>query len=748
MPLPQITAPTKGDITETHEHHLESWFAQIADYRKSVRSSIDSQAASYAQPESVHTKEGPYTYQPLNQHVDEIRLVRILPNIDRSRPLQCEIHHRPLQSSEHFALSYCWGKGPPTNAIILDGHRFSVSDNLYSAMLELRHPEQAINVWIDAICMNQDDLEERSREVLRMRSIYAAAQLVVIWLGQEEFDTKRAFDHLKALSKRHRYIKSMPPVTWTSLAIRMARLPLTLAYASCHVAAESPLAAGFALYYTFSLLTEASSNWTGTRIFQWLVRLGSIVALYKILRRWITTTLAEDDRIPKVDVSINDIAALRDFFECAWFDRTWIIQELAVARRARFVRGTQGIDSESITSACAEIRRNIANSRDSPYMHTKYQRFTHLGRFQDIRHHEHGPIFQRWGRYQQSLLYLLSAFSPMDSTDPRDKVYGLLGLSQEDRPGTPNPTRVVPDYTRPVVDIYTDVARSLIQRTHTLDILSACLGSGSVSGLPSWVPDWTAPIHRPIHVLNQNSPPYTIPLHTPPYSFPSPTRLLVQGFVLGTISKEHTALRALQLPSPYTPHLPPITTLTTNTLFFLLLHYTSRLLPYIALLPGLTSLLRRAATAATPLGLAHLFTFASDVHASLLDSGTEYIFPKSWAALQATYTAPLHPHHTLVSRGFAVDVASGLSVVPGLCTSYAADVSAGDLLVMLLGAKQPCIVREVEMGSDAGGGDWGRCYVFVGPAECGGFWMHAVAWRKVREAFALGRIRVLDFELC
>ncbi|KAK7211997.1 hypothetical protein V2G26_019175 [Clonostachys chloroleuca] len=84
------------------------------------------------------------------------------------------------------------------------------------------------------------------------------------------------------------------------------------------------------------------------------------------------------------------------------------------------------------------------------------------------------------------LHYLLPYVQKFDSTDPRDKIFGLLSMVSS------NITSLVPDYTTAVHDVYTDLACQLIEKGGTLDVLGFCGVSGNIDNLPSWVPDWTA----------------------------------------------------------------------------------------------------------------------------------------------------------------------------------------------------------------------------------------------------------------
>ena len=96
---------------------------------------------------------------------------------------------------DYIALSYAWGPPSPTRSITLNERPFEVTENLYYALEQLRKSRrirQGFKVWVDAICINQGDLDERSQQVTRMRDIYASAWQVVVWLGPEADDSDLA----------------------------------------------------------------------------------------------------------------------------------------------------------------------------------------------------------------------------------------------------------------------------------------------------------------------------------------------------------------------------------------------------------------------------------------------------------------------------------------------------------------------------------------------------------------------------
>ncbi|KAH8889211.1 HET-domain-containing protein [Thozetella sp. PMI_491] len=157
-------------------------------------------------------KDAIYPYRRL--HGSEIRLLKILPG-SSDEPLACELEQVALSSRPIFhSLSYCWGEQGDHQTIHLNGRRFHVTKNLYDALrqfraLQDRDPVFRGALWIDAICIDQANLDERSAQVARMTQIYSSAIRTVVWLGaagsdQENQHTGELFEKARALGDRAR----------------------------------------------------------------------------------------------------------------------------------------------------------------------------------------------------------------------------------------------------------------------------------------------------------------------------------------------------------------------------------------------------------------------------------------------------------------------------------------------------------------------------------------------------------------
>lgn len=112
-------------------------------------------------------------------------------------------------AGDYAALSYTWGKDDPSIPILVNKRVFLITENLYLALLHLRQREVTM-LWVDALCINQDDLAERARQVAQMKDVYCRAAIVHIWLGESNELSERAFDELHGLSEHLDYDEAVP----------------------------------------------------------------------------------------------------------------------------------------------------------------------------------------------------------------------------------------------------------------------------------------------------------------------------------------------------------------------------------------------------------------------------------------------------------------------------------------------------------------------------------------------------------
>ncbi|KAK0670016.1 heterokaryon incompatibility protein-domain-containing protein [Cercophora samala] len=233
----------------------------------------------------------PYQYQPLDLSADSIRLVRLCKG-SYDEQINCELLETYVHASEgvpYEALSYTWG-GLDRQAFIVVGRNWTlqVTENLYTALLNLRYLHTDRLLWIDAICIDQNNDRERGHQVGQMRKIYQNAEEVLVWLG--------------------------PGRT-----------------------AESQLAMKF-LGEVNEQVSATDQMWSWrSRQENWRSELNYRRTMF--LERLPDTTLAKYRR------------AFEDLLASPWFRRVWIIQEIACSKKASMLCGRKSVPSRTFAIA-------------------------------------------------------------------------------------------------------------------------------------------------------------------------------------------------------------------------------------------------------------------------------------------------------------------------------------------------------------------------------------------------------------
>lgn len=162
-----------------------------------------------------------YAYIALGESKDEIRILRIHPSARSTDPLICSLTTASLDTNpQYIALSYTWGAPVRVTDLVLHGHPFPITLNLSLALRRLRNAKWQM-VWVDALCINQDVIEERSLQVLSMKRIYQQALHVCIYLGEDRVIGRsplaNALEVFLSNSRRANPDDLMPPLrdAWT-----------------------------------------------------------------------------------------------------------------------------------------------------------------------------------------------------------------------------------------------------------------------------------------------------------------------------------------------------------------------------------------------------------------------------------------------------------------------------------------------------------------------------------------------------
>lgn len=447
---------------------------------------------------------GKYTYQPLPTK-SSIRLLELLPTTDKSR-VRCSLKTFELEDAPTFkALSYTWGHSdtiikrasisargavaqsysPLTNTrlsnhrddvdsvgrvrrhrIICDDRLMKVTGNLRDALHMLGNsvsmplmPKIPTYYWVDALCVNQQDVLERNAQVARMGDIFRKAGGVVVWLGREDDFTADALEVIRKVS-------AVPQSDWSCV-------PYTSFYDSVEV--EHSVKPDLTYH-----------NW-----------LGFIVLINRpwFRRAWVSgasALLLPDTNTPQVVQEIT--LGKSPIVVCG--TKVFLWEELS--RTLSFIKTTKWyhhLHTEKLKYV-AELQKHpgiykgVLQSKLSVGISPLFLNETRVAVASDLGH-------ERTDSTQLPLAMLLQKHRFSKSTDPRDKVYAFLGLASSSMAPFRNNSEVItPDYNLSAQQVFKATAKALLTTYRNLSVLSHVEDPSirRTPGLPSWVPDYSVSI--------------------------------------------------------------------------------------------------------------------------------------------------------------------------------------------------------------------------------------------------------------
>lgn len=450
-------------------------------------------------------------------------------------PIRCSLIVRDLEDDPIYdALSYTWGDpctvyldrywdsnrdqsaskkawdAKPVD-IFVDGQPVSVGVSLYTALQSARGVwhKQVRNgldemdpaklsdaIWADAICINQEDLAEKSAQVRLMSRIYQRAQNVMAWLGAQDSMSIKAIVSLgtlsdafdrdavdeKAIDGNGKYagVDDFGIAKWAGYDIKSSKT-----------------------YDTLGIPVISEDTWIG---------------IYAIMNR-------------------------------SWFKRAWIIQEICFARNPVFLCGLVQFPLDVLVRAFMFLRWSTWTLQldrlvESPISCTTASEriiwfpgisdteiaddgtcsWSRTRLYRSRQSHNSNPdwgsmisdnriglgVETTWGfadrlskpvvDYKLDLQTLLRHHRSTEAGDPRDKIYAFLNLAQDNC----GPLELVPDYKLPVRDVYSRAMKFLIATSGNLRSLSlrenvreplyeyTAVGTKQLVNLPTWVPDFYA----------------------------------------------------------------------------------------------------------------------------------------------------------------------------------------------------------------------------------------------------------------
>ncbi|KAJ3548372.1 hypothetical protein NM208_g1031 [Fusarium decemcellulare] len=420
-------------------HVILNLIYEPLSYHGAFESIINSTIFNIVPPKIVKATDGSQ-YQPITGD-QEIRLLVIEPGA-RLEELKCRlINVQSCWRTRYEALSYAWGDERSKRQILLSGSVKEINSSLYDALSDLRYPETERLIWVDALCINQDDKEEKTKQIRLMSDIYSRARHVLVYLGKKDPTVKNAIDSIRRLD-------------WKFIPLYLRR---------------------------------RSSG---------LDDLAPQLGLLKNLLLYM-------GEIAETDVDWDHIVTL---LGRPWFKRTWVIQEAVLPKRIKVICGDQSIPWAILERVVIAMNDYHSAGWAIPSYHLINDIFARIELMESARQARFTRIpkpdvsivkWLLWNWYRGCPVYNEEVPRLLDFIwesysflcgDPRDKIFGMLGVAGQD---VSHPY-VKPDYDLSAEEVFRRFVLWELQQNNNLAVLGMSSNkSQSTFSTPSWVPDFT-----------------------------------------------------------------------------------------------------------------------------------------------------------------------------------------------------------------------------------------------------------------
>jgi hypothetical protein len=365
----------------------------------------------------------PYKHDKIDSK-NEIRILElhrpnpIDPEILRGELLFAKLSDNPL----YEAISYTWGEPVFSETLYLTKGQFGITPNLAAALRRFRRPDRERYLWADAVCINQEDNEEKGHQVALMAEVYRKAEHVLAWLGEGNMETTKALEILYSLVEYASWYGVDADRPWNGFVVGIRR--------GNSASTEFP-----------RLLTKVERSWS----------------------------------------------SLSKFLSQTWFNRLWVIQELALASELTFYNGWHHITHHDFATATMVLFYLF--DLFAPDFHGKELLLPALTltatRWKEQRHLPETRLLA---------LDLLELHHGREYTNDLDIIYALLGMSRR-----ADDIQIEVDYSIGAEDLFRDFTLKYLERGHISILARAGKKPGNTrrrnaglsnSALPTWAVDW------------------------------------------------------------------------------------------------------------------------------------------------------------------------------------------------------------------------------------------------------------------
>ncbi|KAI1062822.1 hypothetical protein LB507_005731 [Fusarium sp. FIESC RH6] len=384
----------------------------------------------------------------------DIRLLNVKPGAFDD-PISASFSTVSLKDAEvmgigFHALSYCWGDSSEREEIMLfsnqdevdDGVPFSIGKSAAQALRRLRSEKTTLVIWVDAVCINQDDLEERAQQVTLMAQIYSLAAIVHIWLGEDNPGVEACLKLVRDIcnyNSEECQGGEACSCLWTKHSSPLEEIK------------------------AFAEEVKKSGR---------KVSFKGMIEVFEVhLKTWSRAIIDMAGWYGNTQLSF----LMSSLYENPWFSRVWVIQEALSAKFPLVHCSAEKVPWEEVVQVSNWLQQpdyatqnpHVASQQHS--MAPIWKTLKPKGRTTEV---PNTPIEVQNTDELSGILEVFLSGLDLKATDSRDKLFALLTFADETHDVSKLDDLIRPNYDKPNERVFADFTRWWIREHNSLEILS------------------------------------------------------------------------------------------------------------------------------------------------------------------------------------------------------------------------------------------------------------------------------------
>ena len=449
---------------------------KLASIRRGIRRI---RQGNRAENVNVQAEDGPENDRLVYEHLEHKDSIRLL-SLEPAQSIEAELHasffHARLEDAPRYeAISYTWGAEIFPETLNFPAGCCKITANLASALKTFRLPDRERVLWADAVCINQAENVEKSRQVAMMGEIYKSASTILIWLGEGDERTKYAVRGFQILADELR-TSSTSMLRYNSQVLGwIERGRKRDQERDGHGSSSTPEHSKEDNFEEdFAAALDGSQ--LATRLPD-LSRIGSSIT----------------DMILGYEMNV--------IYESTWFTRMWIVQEVALASEAKLCCGKNELDWACFAIVMSLLKSELSYNNFDTRSSSAFLRACSVVEARAMFQSLSSPVNVASTSQSQRFGSIVDTMRGQQCKDDRDRIYALLSLQPPDmRVG------IEPDYSKPVTQVFVEYALKSLEQGHVEALYEGGAWAREdtsdlmiIDGqefLPSWVSDIRKANHR------------------------------------------------------------------------------------------------------------------------------------------------------------------------------------------------------------------------------------------------------------